>query len=503
MPDVSLIGEARPHELPLSQKLEVFTRIATVWAAHLTPNEVCLVLWIAANTIGRGKRSGCYSLPQLVNGVPRKDGSGKWTDGTGLSLMTVRRVVASLREKGLIHTSQEERGTRFTLVPTWNPATGLAEESNVLSLNLPRAARRAAHLALVHVKAPAEGDQSEWGGVLREQGGCSERTRGGVQVEHPSKGKPTKGFTYEGKDPDTTASRPVAVLPEVRKRVRPAGYVAVPRQAGTRSAPGNVEPSPRCAAPPPAETAQFDPSQSVVAAIETATAARVAEARKRVDTHGFAVTWRAAFAQAHPSVPCPEWTAKAAGMFKKAVTRNWPESRRSQVHDFIEWAVQSWDVILGAKFAWMRESTPPALPDIEFVARMIGKFQEGWAEREELRWRGTEPGTKQAAYALAKREGITIEVAVARVIAREASQATLLKAETLAIQARRDRDDAYRTAEQTNRATRFTRDNPHPLSRAAQEARAAKPNAPVAPAEPGDDAPLLPAIPAIVFGDFA
>lgn len=76
---------ARLHEFTLPQKLQAFTTLMTEWAPHLSASEVVFIGWLLANTVNRGKRSGAYSLPQLVNGVPNHRDGGMWTAGTGLS----------------------------------------------------------------------------------------------------------------------------------------------------------------------------------------------------------------------------------------------------------------------------------------------------------------------------------------------------------------------------------------------------------------------------------
>ncbi|KQQ17375.1 hypothetical protein ASF59_00070 [Methylobacterium sp. Leaf121] len=438
--------------------MDVFATLGTVWAPHLTASEFVLVAWLLANAVPRGKRSGVYSISQFVEGVPNHRDGGMWTAGTGLSEKTVRRAIASCLAKGVIHTSRDPRGTRFAVVLSWNPATGKAEESNVVSLNLPRAARRAQSEPSAHMQAAETDDQDDWEGGQFDREGVVNLTRDGGQIDHPSIEIPTNQETYR-EDPDATASRPV-IIPEVRIRKRPAASVPILARSGF----GKVDASPRCAAPPPAEASRFDPRQSVTAAIDAAgkaRAQRLVEARKRIDTNAYATTWVAAWGEAYPGSPHREWTQKAAGILKKAVEGQWTSRHRPQVHDFLEWVVGNWDVILASKFAWMRESPPPAMPEIEFVARQMRKFQEAWAEREELRFRGTLPGQQQAAHALAKREGIMIDVALARVIAKDAAEKARREINEIAASAARDKRIAKLAAAQAN-APRFTRDNPHP-----------------------------------------
>ena len=190
-------------------------------------------------------------------------------------------------------------------------------------------------------------------------------------------------------------------------------------------------------------------------------AKRVAEARKKLDVRSFEVTWDAACVEAYPGQPIAAWTVKQAGMLKRTLKASWPKRHEGQVHDFLHWAVVNWDVILGAKLGWMQKSAPPSKPCIEFVARFLRNFQEAWADKEELRWRGTQDGVKQEAMALAKRERITIEVATARVIAMRASMRDREAIARMTAKTARDARLAMLAADRS-RATRFTKENPHP-----------------------------------------
>ncbi|WP_342154596.1 hypothetical protein [Methylorubrum sp. SB2] len=452
----------RLHEFTLPEKQQAFVTLMTVWAPHMSASEVVFIGWLLANTVSRGKRSGAYSLPQLINGVPNHRDGGMWTAGTGLSEPTVRRTIASCTAKGLIHTCRDPRGTRFTVVLTWNPATGQAEESNVVTLNLPRSRRNASAQPAADMQADVPEEWDAPGGDQNDQEGVINLITGACQNDHSSIGKPTNQDTIQGEDCDAVASRPV-VLPEVRIRKRPTA-------PGTslnlpRSGFGKVDASPRCAAPPPAEPARFEPRTNLADAIKAAgeaRKARLAEARKRIDVRAYATTWLGAWGDTYLGTPCPGWSEKVGGMLKKSLKAYWLKGHEHRVHDFLEWSVRNWDVILAAKLSWMRQSPPPALPCIEFVARFLRNFQEAWGEQEELKFRGTEPGQKQAAFALAKREGITIDVALARVIARDASEKTMREVNEVAARANRDKRIAKLAADRVAGATRFTRENPHP-----------------------------------------
>lgn len=148
------------HDVKYPEQVEICRRMSLVWVAHLSHAEFKLVAWIVGNTILRGNRSGRYSIPQICNGIPDRRNGGMQAEGTGLSPRSVTSITASLRERGLIHTEITARGTVFSIVPSWNPVTGKAEESNVVSLNLPRTARYLGPKVVHHVQET--GTHNEW-----------------------------------------------------------------------------------------------------------------------------------------------------------------------------------------------------------------------------------------------------------------------------------------------------------------------------------------------------
>ncbi|ACL60241.1 hypothetical protein [Methylobacterium nodulans] len=438
----------RLHEFTRSEKNEIQARLFTEWAAHLSTAETTLIGWLLANTVARGHRSGTYSLNQLINGVPKRDGSGMWTAGTGMSLNTIRRAIEAARSRGLIHTSQCERGTIFTVVLTWNPKTGKAEESNVVALNLPRA-RRANLTVVPNEQTAPDADAGEWGVPNSDKGGCLNLIEGGIRFGHPSIEKPTNQETISREDPAPPCG-PRSLLPEVRKRTRP-----VPAQTPSVSVPETVQPSPRCAAPPPTAQAAIDRAAE-------ARKARLAAARKRVDTHAWRTTWEAAYSECYPARTIAMWTDRETGILKKAVNRHWPANRLSEVHNFLDWVVRNWDPIRKAKLGWMEKDPPPSQPQIGFVARLFPKFHEAYSDQAELKWRGTLPGTKQKVIALMRDKGLTEEVAFRQVLARQEAERNEERMRKLAAQAKRDREVAMLAAATARRETRFTKENPHP-----------------------------------------
>ena len=229
-------------------------------------------------------------------------------------------------------------------------------------------------------------------------------------------------------------------------------------------------------------------------AIERVTTDRVTRLqamRQRKDAHAYEATWSAAWGETYPGRPCVAWTKKSAGMLKKAVGR-WPEKALGTVHAFLDWTVRNWDAIRLEKLA--RLKTPsPTQPDIEFVARFVSSFQEAWADKEELRWRGTLPGTRQSVLFLMRSKGVSEDVAIAQVIADQKSMAERARLETILMETRRNRHIAEIASENARRATRFTAENPHP------RAHENKPYVPPALRDRTDNEPGFGTIPAVAF----
>jgi hypothetical protein len=468
--DAAPDDDTRLHEFSLPKKVEAFKRLGTVWAAHLSTYELTLVAWLMSNTLCRGKRSGTYSYPQLMGGVPNHREGGMWTGGLRISERKLRNVIEALRVKGLIETALTERGTRFTVMLEWSPETGKAEESNVVPLNLQRPRRRAGRTPVQQRQATAEEAVGEWDGALADdeaaaRGAGGERHRvPGVRGTPcpPSIEKPTKQETYKGTTVATAAEAygPRTVLPEIRKRNRSAASV----QTSSGFVPETSSPSPRCAAPPPA-TPGLPPGderhRSDLAKLHPE--ARRAAILSRADPFAWEATWAAAWAETYEAAGCLGWSKKAGGMLRMRVKNSWPSNRMPEVHAMLEFTVRNWDTIVRSRhLSWMTKSVPPERPDIEFVGKFFARFHEAYASKAELEWLGMQDGTKQAVHALVKRTGMTREMALAHVLAKARESADLVEARKLAAQAKRDREMQILAADRAERATRFTPENPHP-----------------------------------------
>lgn len=174
---------------------------------------------------------------------------------------------------------------------------------------------------------------------------------------------------------------------------------------------------------------------------------------------GYEQSWAEGWKEGGYKGVSPAFTRKVGGMLKKAMA-NWP-ARSGDRHEFIRWCVVNWSAACAAHMRWMKDSPPPAIPEPMFFARFIRYFAVAWADRDNVKWQGTAPGTRQQIDAL-KRTGMSEEAAIL-----EAAKQQALSED------RKQRAAQLRSAETTLKmaqaaaarsATRFTKENPHPRS---------------------------------------
>jgi hypothetical protein len=87
--------------------------------------------------------------------------------------------------------------------------------------------------------------------------------------------------------------------------------------------------------------------------------------------------WRNAFIETFPGVVPARWSIKDQGRVKTA-KRSFVITSGHSFEDFLKWTVENWSTIIGKKFSWMTESTPPTVPDIGFVIGMYQHFLEAF-----------------------------------------------------------------------------------------------------------------------------
>ena len=70
----------------------------------------------------------------------------------------------------------------------------------------------------------------------------------------------------------------------------------------------------------------------------------------------------------------------------KGKAANWLHSREVSFPAFLDWSVRNWTAIIAKGFKWMKDSLPPAIPDIGFVLHFLSHFAEVWGEGKLEEW---------------------------------------------------------------------------------------------------------------------
>jgi hypothetical protein len=97
--------------------------------------------------------------------------------------------------------------------------------------------------------------------------------------------------------------------------------------------------------------------------------------------------WSDAWSSTFPSSPCPVWAVRDKSAMKQAKLRC--EGSKVIWPDFVTWSVTRWTQIMSAEFGWMKQSPPPAFPNVLFFARFITKFLDRYLDEQRTERRST------------------------------------------------------------------------------------------------------------------
>lgn len=91
--------------------------------------------------------------------------------------------------------------------------------------------------------------------------------------------------------------------------------------------------------------------------------------------------WNLQMRQSWPSVRPTAWTGRLYGNAKNLVK----EIGKTHVREFVEWSVQNWKLVKGAKFGPKRDVQMPELPEFKFFYAFRSSFKDVWEDREFMR----------------------------------------------------------------------------------------------------------------------
>lgn len=139
----------------LAAYFETSERLFREWMPHLTEGELKLIGFVLTQTLGRGNTSGHYTEDQVLNGIPKSDGTGSWGAGTGLSSRSFYRAKKSAVERGLlIEKTGRGAGYHFSINQDWKPlaVNVIHGEDNVVGLKLPKQTKNSLPVRSAHRK---------------------------------------------------------------------------------------------------------------------------------------------------------------------------------------------------------------------------------------------------------------------------------------------------------------------------------------------------------------
>ena len=319
----------------LLEKKSAYDLLYREWLPHLTHPEIILLGWLISNIVSRGRVVGIYSLKQLVNGVPKKDG-GQWTTGATLCRRTLQKTIRSLADKGFIAHEQTTRGMKFEVNLSW----GTPHVAEIINLKDRKQKKRP---LFMRVQEEVQ-ELRQKGCTPCTQGGAADAT-GGCSGYHPSIENYPEGTNNRERFPAAPETKPDLGLEKNTKRAEKEG-----------------------------------------------TKRRAKKKLKRRETvFGLEESWRDGCHAGFENTDAPIWIKKEYGMVKSIFKKYEPGSKL----EFIEWSACNWLQIVRVKFSWMKKSKAPQIPDIGFFCKFHRDFYTAYSTRSRDLYLGAAEGAER------------------------------------------------------------------------------------------------------------
>jgi len=365
--------------------------LAREWRAYLSPDEYVFLDYIRDLTVEWGRSSIDLTLDQMVSGVRAAAGSiWRWlVPPLGIPKRSLQRLINELRRKGALITEVlRNRCTVYRINMEWRPAP------EVMDMLTPKRSREQGHKAGEFEGEISEEFQSAVATVASTTGPRVPKPKRMVAMATVAPamatvatinghgGVPIKQNEEQNGETPPIGGSPASgsqVGPIFRRRDR-----AMPEAVEPSSPAEKETPPPVAAAPSPVA----DAKQVVQALVDREKAEAAAkrrekaeEARKRSSTDAFEVTYRNAYMEAFPGIPVPRLTEKDQIILRSAVIARYKEP--AEAHDFVDYCVRNWRLIIYTRFAHMRANPPPEMPKISFLTspKVIGGFQDAFADK--------------------------------------------------------------------------------------------------------------------------
>lgn len=357
-----------PEDGGLLERIQVYQAVVRRWSRVLgSANATMVLMHLVDQTCGWGRACVDTTAKRIAEGGEAGT-KAEWIVGpTCLSVATVERCLAQLRENNLIRTEKVHHpGTRSILgLRIWLNTPVILEPVNMAAPDF-RTPKR-----LKTMPPHSEG-------TLPSHRGDPSLT---VMAPFPHS---------EGPNKDTYTSNLTGNF---------TGRASGPPDLGLFNEGAEEEEDKAVAAP----AAPVSVREAVASQQAKSTARRVSELQAardriraalpwakdrvgRVRAEDLWTVWHASYIEGLPYDDAPaDWSKADRGtamqLFARWTVKRDGEKPNGEFDEFLTWIVAEWRSVMSDKFGWMKSPSAPQVPNIRFVSRFFPEFEEGWVVR--------------------------------------------------------------------------------------------------------------------------
>jgi hypothetical protein len=426
-------------------------------ANAVTDREFRFVVWVIDHTLGWGRETYTATYREMEHGNPVSKGVGK-------SRTVLAEIVAALAARGLLICEQAgTHGLTLSINYSWKP------EGEAM---LPTPKRLAGTTRSVANTEEGFETRPETRMPPVRKPGCPPSGNPDPFIEQsseqPVENNPPPTVRWRSR-PGTVSPQSKVSVPEPKRLRSPAPtlastVVSLPARPREAVSSGSED---LFGAPMPREAkAPVSAAQVAVRATE----ARRAALRSMLRPGPLMQTWRIAFEEAYAEIPgavFPPPTQLDLGKVKSALIAKWT-GKTEELHDFIDFTVRNWHLLMDTAFSWMTKDPPPAYPSLRFFLAFRQRFQDQWSGRTTEKWINNLPmGEQRRFLELTMKQGMSSELALAKIGEERATIKLREEMEKREAEANRKMAVGLLAKKQADTRPVYTEDNPHPRSAVA------------------------------------
>lgn len=377
-------------------QLTVVRRLSREWGPALSDAEFRVLSFIVDHTILWGRSTYRFTYRCFMNGTGVSAGIGKGET-------QVRAALTSLAGKGAIEIKRSQVGLDISPNREWKPMIAVPKR-------------------LQSGVGPSENRGSE---PRKSEGQTHGFPRPYIEeyLEDQVRGalRPAVADRRPGSSEDRSIPETKTLAVPVRVRTRPiptpekSAPVEKPRHEITEQGELML-----------GDTTLVAKGSSIPERLRPAAAMAKIEARRSM-RHGGALfdTWKAAYVEAYGDVRgagCVAWSKVEMAMVVKQLAKPF-KGTSPELHDFIDWIVTNWGVVLAEQFRWMKREAPPELPSLRFVLAFKDKFFAAYGRRSVDRYLASLTPEERSIREAMIRKGLTEKEADQKLAERKAASA--------------------------------------------------------------------------------